>query len=270
MILVKIMVITALLLAGLTAVQLIILGAIGGIGPLKFLAHNRMSKHPGNANVYHPENIKPLETSPLEGKRFLFLGSSVTNGSASLEVSMADYISILDRCEVLKEAANGTTIADKNRFSYLSRLKKINTGQHFDAVICQLSTNDAAQKVEVGVVTHSKETNGFDVFTVAGALEAIIAYVYETWHCPVFIYTGVQYNSEKYQAMVDILPTLKEKWDIFIVDLWNDKSMQEISEEERCLFLNDDVHPTQAGYLSWWVPKFQQALYAYFSEKTEN
>lgn len=49
----------------LTAAQLIILGAKGGIGPLKFLKDNRMARLPGNAEKYHIENIEPLENSPL-------------------------------------------------------------------------------------------------------------------------------------------------------------------------------------------------------------
>jgi hypothetical protein len=136
--------------AALAAAQLVILGFRGGIGPLKFLKENQMSKLAGNAAEYHVENLSPLPDSPLQGKRLLFLGSSVTKGAASLDVSMADYIRVLDSCEVVKSAVNGTTLTDTGAGSYVSRLKAIDTAQTFDAVIVQLSTNDATKKKPPG------------------------------------------------------------------------------------------------------------------------
>lgn len=245
----------------LTAAQLYVLGALGGIGPLKFLRSSKLAKLPGNAAKYHPEHVKPLESSPLSGKRLLFLGSSVTNGSAAMEVSMADYISRLDNCQVVKEAVNGTTLVDKDRFSYLARLKALNADQHFDAVICQLSTNDATQKLPLGTISMEEHTN-FHTDTVVGSMEAIISYVKKTWNCPVVFYTGTKYDSTEYQAMVDALYALRDKWDIGIIDLWNDAEMNAVSKEDYAFFMHDPIHPTQAGYLLWWTPKFQNYLYS--------
>lgn len=249
----------------LTAAQLIILGAKGGIGPLKFLKDNRMARLPGNAEKYHIENIEPLENSPLAGKRILFLGSSVTNGSASMGMSMADYIRVLDSCDVVKNAVNGTTLADKNSRSYLSRLKAVDATQRFDVVVCQLSTNDASQNISLGEVSASKDPMDFDTQTVLGSIEAIIAYCQETWNCPVVIYTGTKYDSNAYQAMVDSLPQLQEKWGIYIIDLWNDDEMNAVSSEDYAFYMSDKIHPTQAGYLLWWTPKFEEVLYGLFS-----
>ena len=47
-----------------------------------------MAKLPGNAEQYHLENVEPLADSPLKGKTICFLGSSVTNGSASICVAV--------------------------------------------------------------------------------------------------------------------------------------------------------------------------------------
>jgi len=259
----KKIIIVILVIVILTIAQLVILGAKGGIGPLKFMKHNQMAKLPGNAQMYHPENVSPHETSPLAGKHLLFLGSSVTNGSASLEVSMADYIGILNDCEITKEAANGTTLADKNGSSYLSRLKKIDRSLEFDAVIVQLSTNDASQKIELGKISDSKNSSDFDASTIVGSMESIIAYSYDTWDCPVIFYTGTKYNSTEYQAMIDILPSLQEKWEIGIIDLWNDADMNSISKDDYNFYMNDNIHPTQAGYLLWWTPKFESYLYEF-------
>ena len=100
-------------------IQLIVLGYFGIWGPFKFIHTNRLSKFPGNAKEYHLENIEPLADSPLKGKHLLFLGSSVTYGSASMGVSMCDYLNILDGCEITKEAVSGTTLTDNSSSSYL-------------------------------------------------------------------------------------------------------------------------------------------------------
>ena len=257
----KVIVIVVVVVVVLTITQLVVLGAKGGIGPLKFLRNNTMAKLLGNAEQYRPEKQTALENSPLKGKRLLFLGSSVTNGSAAMEVSMADYIRVLDGCEVVKEAQNGTTLADKGGSSYLSRLKKLDAGQHFDAVIVQLSTNDATQKIDLGEVSDSRDSATFDTSTIVGSMEAIIAYAVETWGCPVAFYTGTKYESEEYQAMVEILPLLEEKWGIGVIDLWNNAEMNAVSEEDYAFYMKDNIHPTQAGYLLWWTPVFEEYLY---------
>lgn len=215
----------------------------------------------GNAPKYHPENMKPVESSPLRDKRLLFLGSSVTYGSAALGVSMADYIRVLDGCEVVKEAVSGTTLADRDKDSYLSRLKRVDINQKFDVVVCQLSTNDATQKIPLGSVSNFVEPDTFDTATVVGSMESIIAYVQDTWNCPLVFYTGTKYDSAEYQAMVDILPLLQAKWGICVLDLWNDDGMNGVAEDDYALYMNDEIHPTQAGYLLWWTPKFQDFLY---------
>lgn len=74
---------------------------------------------PGNAEKYSLENIEPLENSPLGGKRICYLGSSVTLGLYSMDVSFADYISYRNGCEYVKEAVSGTTLVDNGKTSYI-------------------------------------------------------------------------------------------------------------------------------------------------------
>lgn len=214
--------------------------------------------------LIYNENTAPLKTSPLKDKKLLFLGSSVTCGSAAGGVSMADHIRGLDGCRVVKEAVRGTTLADRSPDSYVSRLKRVDTDQDFDAVICQLSTNDASQRIPLGTVGNSGDT--FETDTVAGAMEAIIAYVQDTWNCPIVFYTNTKFDSPEYQAMVDILPLLKAKWGIHILDLWNDDEMNNVGADKYALYMSDAIHPTRAGYLRWWTPKFQACLYELIGE----
>lgn len=261
----KVIIIVVVVIVALTVAQLAVLGALGGLGPMKFLRNIMMSKVPGNAQQYHPENVTPVENSPLAGKRILFLGSSVTNGSAAMEVSMADYLKALDGCEVVKEAVNGTTLLDKGGSSYFGRLKKLDTNQHFDAVVIQLSTNDATQKLPLGTVCDSKDPSSFDRGTIVGSMEAIIQYSMETWNCPVAFYTSTKYDSAEYEAMVEVLPALQEKWGIGVIDLWHNEAMNAVSEEDYVFYMHDKIHPTQAGYLLWWTPVFQEYLYSWLA-----
>lgn len=245
------------------AVSLLLAGSMGGIGPFKFLHEKKVAKAAGNAEEYHLDRVDILESSPLEGKRILFLGSSVTKGTCSLDVSMADYIGKRDQCNVTKEAVSATTLATVRGNSYVKRLKKIDTNNTFDLLVCQLSTNDASQNVALGSISDSTDMDSFDTDTVIGAIEYIIAYAQQTWGCEVVFYTGTKYDSENYQAMVDGLYEVQEKWGIGIVDLWNDEEMNMVSENDYALYMYDSIHPTQAGYLLWWTPKIEEYLYDY-------
>lgn len=112
-------------------------------------------------------------------------------------------------------------------------------------------------------MSDSKNIDDFDSSTVIGAMETIICYARETWDCPVVFYTGTKYDSDRYQEMVDALLQLQDKWDIGVIDFWNDADMNAVSEETYALYMYDGIHPTQAGYLKWWTPKFQEYLYNY-------
>ena len=81
----------------------------------------------------------------LKNKTVLFLGSSVTFGSASGGVSFADMMEEQCGLTMVKEALSGTTLADIDDGSYVARLKKVNPKIKMDLVIVQLSTNDAGR-----------------------------------------------------------------------------------------------------------------------------
>lgn len=244
-------------------ISIVLAGSMAGIGPFGFLHDNKIAKAAGNAQEYHLDKVETLESSPLEGKNILFLGSSVTKGACSLDISMADYIGRMDMCNVTKEAVSGTTLATAKGNSYVERLRKVDTNHSFDLLVCQLSTNDASQKIALGSLCDSTDKDSFDTDTVIGAIEYIIAYAKETWGCEVIFYTGTKYDSANYQAMVDGLYTVQEKWGIGIVDLWNDAEMNAVSEDDYALYMYDSIHPTQAGYLLWWTPKIEEYLYEF-------
>ncbi len=217
--------------------------------------HNVKSAHtPGNGPEYDLHRVGTGEDPILKGKKVLFLGSSVTFGAASMGVSFVDYIARKTGCIPVKEAVSGTTLVEEKEDSYVSRLHKVQETD-IDILFCQLSTNDATQKKALGHVTDEEQRSDFDTRTVAGALEHIIAYSQEKWPgCQVMFYTNPKYDSREYEQMVETLKQVEEKWHTPIIDLWNDQKFNEISPEERKLFMADPIHPTKAGYLVWWTP----------------
>ncbi len=180
----------------------------------------------------------------LKGKTILFLGSSVTYGAASGGISFADLMA--EHCEIncIKDAVSGTTLADINEKSYVSRLKRIEKTIHLDLFICQLSTNDA------------NPIRNVDIKDTEKAIRFILDYVKTTFDCPIVFYTGTYFENERYVEMIDLLYRLKKEYDFYILDLYNDAEMQSIPEEMYKLYMKDTVHPTLNGYSEWWTPKF--------------
>lgn len=222
----------------------------------------------GNYGDYSPDKIPTLSDSRIDGKTVIFLGSSVTFGYGSLGVSFADFLEKTDGIIAVKEAVSGTTLVDEKSSSYVSRLKTIDTEIKADAFVCQLSTNDATKGKPLGTVSDSFDISSYDTLTVAGAIEYIIAYVNQTWNCPVVFYTQAKYDSSHYAAMVDLLLEIQQKWDITVIDLWNNEEINSITDEQKKLYLVDHIHPTKAGYYEWWLPEFQKTLYKVISLRT--
>lgn len=218
----------------------------------------------GNSSKYNLNKVKTLDESPINGKKIIFLGSSVTKGFAAKNISFVDYIQKRDSIQAIKEAVSGTTLVDNDEKSYVSRLvNNLATVTDVDAFVCQLSTNDATKNLPLGNISDSKTLKDFDTSTITGAMEYIICYAQEKWECPVIFYTGTCYESEPYGKMVDRLLELQKKWDIGVIDMWNDDKLNNIDQSLRKLYMNDDIHPMKAGYLEWWTPKIEENLYRY-------
>lgn len=76
----KVLLIIALILVLLLALAYGALQGLLGHGPFRFLNTIYLKGLPGNAEIYRPENVAPVENSPLSGMNLCFLGSSVTEG----------------------------------------------------------------------------------------------------------------------------------------------------------------------------------------------
>ena len=250
--------------AAFLLLQWLFIGYRFSFGPFKSLGDIRMAKLPGNAESFGMNQLDAMETSPLKGKKILFLGSSVTYGAASLLEGIPEYFAVRLDAEVTKEAVSGTTLTDDSNSSYVRRLlTKVGPTTPYSLVVVQLSTNDASKNKPLGEVSDSLNKEDFDTKTVIGAIEYIIAYSRETWNCPVVFYTGSRYDNEAYAAMVERLMELQTKWGIGVLDLWHDDVFNTLSESDRTLYMYDPIHPTKAGYREWWCPEMERQLLNY-------
>lgn len=255
-------------ICGVLIVQTAFIGWRYNYGPLSFLGQYRLKGLAGNSEQYSFSYIEPLDDSPLKGKNVLFLGSSVTNGKVALYNSIPEYISKRFDCTYTKEAVDGTTLTDNGNNSYVQRLlNNINVDDSYDLLICQLSTNDASKDMPLGDISEGKNLEDFDTSTITGAIEYIIAYSYKTWNCPVVFYTNAKYDNENYDAMVNRLYELKDKWDIGILDLWSSNEFNNITDEEKTLYMYDNIHPTMAGYRNWWGPELEKQLLSFLNKE---
>lgn len=256
-----------LILAFVLLVQWLFIGYRFGFGPFKSLGDLRMNRIPGNAQNYNMDTVVQMDGSPLADKNVLFLGSSVTYGSASLRQGIPEYFASRFGCNYVKEAVSGTTLVDNGRNSYVQRLlNHVNGNESFDLLVCQLSTNDASKGMPLGEISDGKEPDSFDTSTITGAMEYIICSAQKALNCKVVFYTGSRYDQVAYAAMVDRVLELERKWHIKVLDLWSSDEFNAISDAERKLYMYDNIHPTKAGYKCWWCPELERQLMAYLSE----
>ena len=189
-------------------------------------------------------------------KKYIFLGSSVTYGSAAGGYSFVDMLAEKNQIDCIKEAVSGTTLVDNGPDSYVQRMiHNLDKEMECEKFVCQLSTNDAAQSMPFGAISVSTK---LDTSTIIGAIEYIICYARTTWQCPVTFYTNTYYDNKNYQKMVAIMYQLKEKWNIGLIDLWNSREMREIEKSKYDMYMADVIHPTELGYREWWLPVFEK------------
>ena len=142
-------------------------------------------------------------------KKYIFLGSSVTYGSAAGGYSFVDMLAEKNQIDCIKEAVSGTTLVDNGPDSYVQRMiHNLDKEMECEQFVCQLSTNDATQGMPLGKVSVSIKLEDFDTSTIIGAIEYIICYARTTWQCPVTFYTNTYYDNENYQKMVEIMLSL--------------------------------------------------------------
>lgn len=228
------------------------------------------------------------KTSSLKGKTIGYLGSSITVGFRSENVAFPDYIGKITGSITVKQAITGGPLAKKegvrDEVSYITQLEdNLSKNENLDALVVQLSTNDTTLGIEMGEVSSSQNKDDYDYSTVIGAMEYIIAYAKEKWNCPVIFYINPYLSDEviekfakennanideikeayqnTYEKMINALYKVQNKWNIGVIDMWNNDAFKNIDIDLRSnYYMADIIHPTKAGYLFWYTPYIQAQL----------
>ena len=196
----------------------------------------------GNSSKYDPEQLETDLNSPLKGKNICFLGSSVTRGYGSMDISFVELLAKECSISYTKEAVNGTTLVNDKKDSYVSRLYSIEKNNHFDAFVVQLSTNDVSKNKELG------DYKSCDDHTIAGAINTIINYVHDNFNSQILFYTNPDYQNERYEKMVELLLQISKEKNVYVLDLYHDEKFNAEIKQKKSLYMSDDIHPTKAGY----------------------
>ena len=205
------------------------------------------SLHPGNRKRFSPSLLEEDPSSPLKGKRMLFLGSSVTRGYGSLGEGFPECFIWRDGALPTKEAVDGTTLANKDGRSYLSRLRR-HEGERFDHMLVQLSTNDAWQGLPLG------DKDSQDTGTTFGSLNEILRIGSSLSKALPIVWSNPYFENGPYREMVRIAKEIAAEERCLFLNLYEDPLVNSIGMGERRLFLLDEIHPTRAGYRDWLFP----------------
>jgi len=207
--------------------------------------------HMGNQEIF--ERFDKIDT-PLKGKKILFLGSSVTRGAATEGFSFADMLQEKYGIIAVKEAVDGTTLADVDSNSYVSRLKKYTLADKFDAVVCQLSTNEAFRSEPLYSVD--------SVNSVEDGISFIMDYSKNKLNSKLIFYTSTPISGgggNRYAQMVDLLNKMAKSKEIMVIDLFHNNELPVNGTYDYGLYMYDWIHPTKAGYKAW-LPYFEKPL----------
>lgn len=146
----------------------------------------------GNASRYDLEHFSVLGDNELKGRTVLFLGSSITYGSATGGLSFPDYIAKRNQLNyvdsdiehTMKQAVPGKTMACiGDGLSYVERISRLDQYDHADVFLCQLSVNDANHVQILGESTGSENvvSEASEAKTVGQAIDYIIDHAHKQW-----------------------------------------------------------------------------------------
>lgn len=210
--------------------------------------------HIGNDSRYI-NSIKIQPETILKGKRILFIGSSVTRGAASMNISFADMLQKKYNIYMIKDAIDGTTLVDVDSNSYISRLKKYTARDNIDLLVVQLSTNDSYKNFSI------RGGEG----SIENSISIIVDYAEKVLNCPVLFFTNPPpVDNTRYKEMVELLVEIGKNNKIYIIDFYNNE-FNSMSQYEYQLCMFDHVHPTLAGYFHWLL-YFEDVLEKIFSK----
>lgn len=189
---------------------------------------------------------------------YYFLGSSVTRGSATDGVSFVEVLSERMGCCCIKNAVDGTTLADIEERSYPWRLRSLPPPEETAHFFIQLSTNDVARGVPIGVVHKGMDRANIDRSTALGGAEDIILFLRSHYRAPITFFTS-WCDNVAYAKLVGGIYELRKKYSIGVLDFYRFQNMPAIAPSEFASYKADGTHPNAKGY-RYMAERFIQYL----------
>ena len=185
------------------------------------------------------------------------LGSSVTKGYANNDISFVDKLN--ERKEqnitfkVIKEAVNGTTLANRSKDSYLARLLSFNKDilKDMDFILVQLSTNDLYLK--------DNDFDSSDEKSTFGAINYLVNYVKKNFKAKIVFYTCFIKENKDYEKMILKLKEISKNFNFEIVDFYFDKNLRNSKFDK---LMADTIHPNDKCY------EYMSDVFARYFEKS--
>lgn len=188
------------------------------------------------------------------------LGSSVTKGYANNDIS---FVEMLNQrrdqnitFKVIKEAINGTTLANRSKDSNLARLLSCHkdTLKDMDYILVQLSTNDLYLK--------DNDFDSSDEEKTFGAINSLVNYIKKNFKAKIVFYTCFIKENKDYEKMILKLKEMSKNFNFEIVDFYFDKTLRSSKFDT---LMADSIHPNDKCY------EYMSDVFArYFKKSPQN
>lgn len=220
--------------------------------------HGTKKDHPGNDPKYDPETLEQRKTA-LSDKRILWLGSSFSAGTGSGGTALTDYLKQINNTEIINESLAHSYLSSVTQNSAVKRFRSsLALISHADYLVIEISPIDA--EMTHGNVSSSNDRFTFNIKTTIGALEYLIAYAKELWDPVIVLFTLPYCSDPSYEQLIRKVREVSDKWNVHLIDLYHDRTLENPDPVKRSLYMTDAVHPTKAGLRDWIVPYMQEKL----------
>ncbi len=214
----------------------------------------------GNNSKYDTSTLEKAPDSTLTDETIVFLGSNLLTGSKASGDTFVEYLKQSDGINAAVYAREGATLIQSGRDSLVSLIETIPTKDANPAMlVCEIPYADGAGRSRIGKLTEGFYDNEYKTRTVIGAMEYIISYSQSKWGCPVVFFTCLPNDVKHYEKIMDAARQVADKWNVEIIDFYNDPLMV-LDDEKRALYMASDANPTKAGYKELFTPKFREFL----------
>lgn len=214
---------------------------------------------PNSNDSSSSDSSSTVDTTPLNGKKALFVGDSISAGACDDPNHLGwagriakNYSMTCDNNSV-SGASLSTTRGTNRVINQLNKAKV--TGTDYDYVVLHGGVNDAWDSVNVGKMSDSFDMSSFDTSTYAGGLEELFYYAtnfYPNAKIGYIINFRITATYGRLSDMSEYFTMAKkicEKWNVPYLDFYFDDNFNNnILKTSTKTYLVDLIHPNASGY----------------------